>query len=255
MKAFAMSGSVRLSSAIIVVLILLSATSYARATLPPPLSDQDAARLIESWFAGSGWTESLRTGVLVVTRETPACAGNDFEHGRISETEYRSVLAWTAAGLIKLKVSDITVRQPLYMQPISTACVPLVLKRVVVTPTIEGLALDGRTPVTGVRDARFLYVKSYTAEVSKIVDNSEFVQSSDTYRIIKCIVRFQYSDVGRLLTTLRLGRVLKYQKEIVLLKYDPFDQRWNLVTSDATAFDSGFKTQKVADYLLQHGSL
>jgi hypothetical protein len=86
----------RRTCAIVAVAILLSATSYARAA-SPPLSDLDAASLIESWFAGSGWTESVRTGTLVVTRESPACAGNEFEHGRISEAEFKSVLAWAAA--------------------------------------------------------------------------------------------------------------------------------------------------------------
>jgi hypothetical protein len=250
-----MSGSARRNSAIIAIVILLSTTPYVRAGSPPPLSDRDAASLIESWFAGSGWTESLPTGTLIVMRENPACADKDFEHGRISEAEYKSVLAWAAAGLIKLKVSDIAARQPSFAQPISTECAPLAVKHVVVTPTAEGLALDGRTPVTGVRDARFLYARTYTAEVSKIVDNTEFVQNVDVYGIVKCIVRFHYSSIGRALTRMKLGHVVENQKEIVLLKYDSFDKRWNLVTSDAAASDSDFKTQRVADYLLQHGSL
>src|SRR5215472_6266460 len=101
-----MSGSARHACAIVAVVVLLSVTSYARGGSPPRLSDRDAAILIESWFAGSGWTESVRTGLLVVTRETPACSGNNFERGRISEAEFKSVLAWAAAGLIKLKTSD-----------------------------------------------------------------------------------------------------------------------------------------------------
>jgi hypothetical protein len=250
-----MSGYTRRNCAIIASAFLLAATSYAHAISVPALSDRDAAGLIESWFAGSGWTESLRTGTLVVTREAPACVGNDFEHGRISEVEYRSVLAWAAAGLIRLKVSNIASSRPSFAQPISTECAPLAIKRITVTPTTAGLALDGRTPVMGMRDARFLYARSYTAEVSKIVDNSELEQNTDTYRIIKCIVRFHYSGIGRMLTRLKLGHVLENQKQILLLKYDPFDKRWNLVTSDAAALGSDFRTQKVADYLLQHGSL
>ena len=250
-----MPGSARSACAIIATVFLLSGTAYARASSPSPLSNRDAAGLVESWFAGSGWTESLRTGPLVVTREASACAGNDFDHGRISEAEYKSVIAWAALGLIKVSVSGIAARLPFFALPISTECASLALKRIVVTPTAAGLALDERTPVMGTRDARFLYVKTYTAAVSSVVDNSELVQNADVYRIVKCVVRFHYSSIGRSLTRLKLGHVPESQKQIVLLKYDPFDKRWDLITSDAAAYDSDFKTQRVADYLLQHGSL
>jgi hypothetical protein len=91
--------------------------------------------------------------------------------------------------------------------------------------------------------------------MSKIVDNSELTQNTDVYRIVKCIVHFHYTGIGRALTRLKLGYVLENQKQIVLLKYDPFDRRWNLVTSDAAPVGRDFNTQRVADYLLQHGSL
>ena len=241
--------------AFIAIALLLGATTYARATSAPPLSDRNAAALIESWFAGSGWTESLATGTMVVTRETSACAGNGISRGSISESEYKNALAWAAVGLVKLSVTAIPVNRTPLAQAISTGCAPHAVKRVRVTPTAAGVALDKHTPVIGLRDARVLYARTYTAEVSKVVDNYEFRQNTDIYRVVKCLVHFRYSSIGRALARMEFGRVLESQKQIVLLKFDSFGQRWNLVTSDAAAIDSDFKTQKVADFLLQHGSL
>lgn len=250
-----MSGSARWVRAMVAFALFFSATAYARAASAPLLSDRDATTLIESWFSGAGWTESVRTGTLVVTRETPACPGDDFERGRISEAEYKTVLAWGALGLVKLSIIAMPARPTGIAQAISTRCEPFALKRIVVTPEAAGLALDEQTPVKGIRDARFLYARTYTAEVSAIVENIEFRQNIDTYRIVKCLVRFHYSGIGRALTRLAFGAAPEHQKQIVLLKYDPFEKRWGLVTSDAAAFNSAFTTQRVADFLVRHGSL
>ena len=241
--------------AFIAIAFFLSATAYARTTSAPSLSDRNAAALIESWFAGSGWTESLPVGVMIVARGTSPCAGSGFSRGRISESEYKNVLAWAAVGLIKLSVTDIGVNRISPTRAINAGCAPHAVKRIVVTPTAAGVALDRHTPVMGVRDARVLYARTYTAEVSKVVDNYELRQNTDIYRIVKCLVRFHYSSIGRALARVQFGRELDSQRQIVLVKFDSFGRRWNLVTSDASATTSEFKTQKVADFLLQHGSL
>jgi len=233
---------------------LLCLSAYARAAAPPSLSDRDAAGLISSWFAGAGFTQMVRIGNLIVTREDPSCSGSDFDRGRISEREYATDRAWAAAGLVKITGTEIAPDAQSALAPIvGASCARLALRRISLTPTKAGLALDVRTPITGVRDARFLYARTYSADVARIVDNSELKQAAELYRVVKCIVRFRYSPLGRTLARLELGQAPPAQKQIVLIRYDEFETRWSLVTSDAAGFNSDFKTDRVADYLLQHG--
>ena len=118
-----------------------------------------------------------------------------------------------------------------------------------VTLTRKGEALRKQAP-QGDEDEHRVCVKLGTAGVKQVVRNEEVRKGLDVFRIVMAIYEMKWTPEHRLLVEMWHGRTpSENRKVIALLKYDPFQSKWEMVTSDAANLDEEFETNKVTTEL------
>jgi hypothetical protein len=227
------SWNTAVATTAVAVLVLVNACSGSGG-----LSNSAAQKILdEAW--GDQYHYILLGNVAVVADR------DDIDHNRISSIEFKAVQAWAKAGLIDLKVRDVTVENFGVTNQFGELILNGVLKLIEVTPTQEGAALQASSELKVPLDSRFLYARLYRTAVSGIVENQEIKKDAELYRVVKGTVSTTWNAAGAKVYAAWGQDMPPQQRFIALLKFDPFEKAWKLSTYDAANGDGKFDSDNV----------
>lgn len=183
--------------------------------------------------------------------------------GEISEAEFKDVEAWSNAGLVTITGRGVLGNSRPFSWEDWFARNQGQLKRLTITPTSKGLALQSSTELPAKADGRFshadqrfgefLHGRLFSCRIESIVENRELQRASGLYRLIKAVMTTEWTDVGLEVQTAAGLPLWERRKVAVLLLHDPFNKRWNSVTWDmANLEDTYFATANVDKHLQRH---
>jgi hypothetical protein len=209
----------------------------------PVFSDADAKRFFDRWL-NEGCTKAVALGAVILQvgerdlnypeeiRErypTP-----DFMHTSAHITSY--MYAMEERGIIKIERLWSDVNQKWQEA------------RVTLTP--KGEVLRKRWAQGDAGDNQFC-IKWGTGRFTHIGRNEEVRKGLDVFRVVMGASQIKWTPELRLLNELRADSppLSEQRKLIALLKHDPFQSKWEMVTYDVANLDEEFKTNKVTTEL------
>ena len=92
-------------------------------------------------------------------------------------------------------------------------------------------------------------VKWGSGRVTHVGRNEEVLKNMDVYRVVMAVFEMKWTPEILLLSQLRGDENAEKRKLIALVKHDPFQSRWEVVTWDVANFDDDFKTSNVSEKL------
>lgn len=116
-----------------------------------------------------------------------------------------------------------------------------------VTLTPKGEAIGEIRPLG---DVTYLCIKWGSGRVLDIVRNEEFRRGLEVFRIVMAVLQVKWAPEIQLYIQIRDGKGHSEQRKIVaLLKHDPFQSKWGMVTWDVADVDEDFETSNVTKAL------
>jgi hypothetical protein len=116
-----------------------------------------------------------------------------------------------------------------------------------VTLTPKGEAIGEIRPFSG---GTYLCLKWGSGRVLDIVRNEEFRRGLEVFRTVMAVLQVKWTPEFQLFAQIKDGKGPSEQRKIIaLLKHDPFQSKWGMVTWDVADVDEDFKTSNVTTEL------
>lgn len=209
----------------------------------PVFTDADANRFLDRWL-NEGCSPAIALGTVVLQvgerdmnypaeiRERYPTPGG-FRHASAHITPY--MYAMEERGIIEI--------ERLWMDADKK------WQEAHVTLTRKGEALRKQWPRGDFGDNIFC-IKWGTGRVTHVGRNEEIRKGLDVFRIVMAVYQVKWTPELQLLGELRDGSAPSEQRKMIaLLKHDPFQSNWGMVTWDVADLDDDFKTSNVTKEL------
>ena len=211
----------------------------------PSLSDREARALAARELS---YPTTIPLGQFDVLGGLNPGVKTNLERREITESALESLKLWENVGVIRIYNKSLRDKKDFTLQDLNATVGRGLVGHVTITPTQRGQAL-GHVDVT-----KNELVIPDSAKVESLVKNEELKRDVDEYRIIMGAVSYARSPEawavrGALIS--QGSNISHREKFILLLKFDPFSNKWKSVAADEIPENLEFRTHNVSRALGQ----
>jgi hypothetical protein len=245
--------------AAIVVGVPLVIGGCSKSASPDQLSDAEAQNVFEHAFNDNRWW-------VLLGNQTVIAGNSNFETKKISTAEYEADSRLARAGLISIQVKKDFVHGRFSWGNWFALSQGGARYLIEVQATEEGKKESEKTDPS-VRKQDLLHFQFVRLSIDTVVENKDVAKNVDRFHVVKGTGTTHCTDLGKIVadanpqtSTLPNSEAAWWNsfkhscsdtkiKFITLLKFDAFEKKWKIVTSDLALSDNDFSTSSVTDYL------
>ncbi|MEW8052984.1 MAG: hypothetical protein AB2809_21720 [Candidatus Thiodiazotropha sp.] len=213
---------------------------FSTALAGQSLSDKDAKSVIEAHWNKTGRESPMQGNYTVVNR------GWNWAKGTVSQHTYKDMLVWSKLGFLTIstdKKYENFKKGKGFSLSQANEFFDGVQNKITVRPTETGLKF--KHP----KNSNWLKVPFGQFIIKSIVKNEERLKGVDEYRVVMVTYIAKWSQEFAQFGKARDEPMYEMRKATVLLKWDPFNSKWNVVTYDIAEENKDFTTKYVVKEL------
>jgi len=208
------------------------------------LSDSEAVSVIKRTYL-SGELELPLGEFAVVGGLNPAARMDiNMEKHEITQTVYKYFLAWEKQGVLQIEKKKQDLFKGDSWNDVAEYFDKGTVMKISISPTQKGLDLQktsGLPPKEG-----YLILRDGEYKSIKVQQKEEKKKGTDKYSIVMLTYSARWLPEYKAAASEVFGNIITEElKAIVLLKYDPFEKKWEAVAQDLANTGQEFKTKNV----------